>query len=484
MRTRALEGLASEKATARKRVFANAFRRGGAGSKKYLEREGTLLGKALTIILTSPGKTVKKTHFNRQAQAVFREIQMDLRPQSYEKICQLLQRGVQIPNPLTVDIGQEVKVEQISGQGVRIYPGCRIYGEKTVISADCRLGYEAPVTIENCLLGAKVELKGGFFSNSVFLDRANMGLGAQVREGCLLEEEASGAHCVGLKQTILFPFVTLGSLINFCDCLMAGGTSRQNHSEVGSSYIHFNFTPDADKTTPSLIGDVPRGVMLREPPIFLGGQGGIIGPVRLGYGNVVAAGSILRKDYPQDNLLIYAPLPTERVRPFEPFTYRQFRRVLQNNFLYLANLAALETWYTQIRRPFLAKAEFGLFLYEGAREQLAAARRERIKRLKTMAEKAVAQTPPGRKPETVAAGKAFLDNLNAIEEIFSGKVEGEVAQRSQEAFLTAFTQATAGSSNYIEAIQSLPPELASLGVRWLAGLVDDLCAKAAGMVPV
>ena len=109
-----------------------------------------------------------------------------------------------------------------------------------------------------------------------------MGPGAQVREGCLLEEEANGAHCVGLKQTILFPFVTLGSLINFCDCLMAGGTSRKDHSEVGSSYIHFNFTPDGDKTTASLFGDVPRGVMLDQPPIFLGGQGGAVGPVRAG----------------------------------------------------------------------------------------------------------------------------------------------------------------------------------------------------------
>lgn len=54
---------------------------------------------------------------------------------------------------------------------------------------------------------------------------------------------------------------------------MAGGTSRKDHSEVGSSYIHFNFTPDGDKTTPSLIGDVPRGEMLNQTPIFLGRQG-------------------------------------------------------------------------------------------------------------------------------------------------------------------------------------------------------------------
>ena len=112
----------------------------------------------------------------------------------------------------------------------------------------------------------------GYISSSVFLDQANVGSGAQVREGCLLEEEANGSHTVGMKQAILFPFVTLGSLINFCDAFLAGGTSRKDHSEVGSSYIHFNYTPNQDKATASLLGDVPRGVMLREPRSFSGGR--------------------------------------------------------------------------------------------------------------------------------------------------------------------------------------------------------------------
>jgi len=30
-----------------------------------------------------------------------------------------------------------------------------------------------------------------------------------------------------------------------------------------------------------LFGDVPRGVMLNQPPIFLGGQGGAVGPIRV-----------------------------------------------------------------------------------------------------------------------------------------------------------------------------------------------------------
>ena len=277
---------------------------------------------------------------------------MDINQRCHDRITALIQKGVEILNPASVDLGNEVDIDRIAGTGVRIYPGCRIYGKETVIASGCRIGCEGPVTIDNCQLGPQVELKGGYFAKSVFLEKANMGSGAQVREGCILEEEANGAHCVGIKQTILFPFVTLGSLINFCDCLMSGGTSRKNHSEVGSSYIHFNFTPEGDKTTASLIGDVPRGVMLNQPAIFLGGQGGIVGPIRMGFGNVVAADSVLRTDYPDDNQLIVGKTPAEKKVPYIPRAYPGFRRVLENNILYLANLMALEEWYRQVRRPF------------------------------------------------------------------------------------------------------------------------------------
>src|SRR5208283_4205521 len=102
---------------------------------------------------------------------------MDLRQPCAEKVLRLIEKGVQIPNPLTIDIGEEVSVDLVSGHGVRIYPGCRIYGEKTVISAGVQIGYEAPATIDNCQIGPKVELKGGFFNRSVFLRGSSMGLG-------------------------------------------------------------------------------------------------------------------------------------------------------------------------------------------------------------------------------------------------------------------------------------------------------------------
>ena len=88
---------------------------------------------------------------------------MDMKPRCHEKIVQLINKGIDLPNPLTLDIGDEVNIDQISASNVRIYPGCRIYGEHTVISSGARIGYEGPVTIENCQLGQDVELKSGYF---------------------------------------------------------------------------------------------------------------------------------------------------------------------------------------------------------------------------------------------------------------------------------------------------------------------------------
>lgn len=401
---------------------------------------------------------------------------MDFTPKSHEKIRQLLKKGVEITNPGTVDIGEDVNINRISGKNVRIYPGCRIYGSKTVISSGCKLGYEAPLTMADCQLGSSVELKGGFFNTSVFLEKASMGSGAHVREGCIMEEEASGAHNVGLKQTILFPFVTLGSLINFCDCFMAGGTSRQNHSEVGSSYIHFNFTPDGDKTTPSLIGDVPRGVMLNQPPIFLGGQGGMVGPVRLGYGNVVAAGTILRKDYPQDNQLIFDTPKSRGSRSFIVVAYPNLKRILENNILYLANIKALEAWYRNVRKPFFKVQEFGSFIYTGAMSQLASAREERMKRLRAMAQRAAISFPQKLSTTKMKERQVLFENIGKIEDILAQNIYDTKTTKSEKIFLRDFEQfCSKHAMPFIETIQKLPPAISAKGVLWLQEIVNYYC---------
>ena len=303
-------------------------------------------------------------------------------------------------------------------------------------------------------------MKGGYFRRAVFLEGAAMGLGAHVREGSILEEQASGAHCVGLKQTILFPFVTLGSLINFCDCLMAGGTSRKNHSEVGSSYIHFNFTADGDKTTPSLFGDVPGGVMLNQPPIFLGGQGGSVGPLRLGYGNVTAAGTILRKDVLETGRIIIGKTHRGGEVPFVPGMYSGLKRIIENNILYLGNLMALEQWYMHVRKPFLESRELGNLIFQGALNNLFLAKNERKKRLMSMAEKL--RHPPG---ETEGASSSpgrveFFEKITELCQVFDPENISETGLNERDQLIEEIHKAGTGG-NYIRVIQGLPPATVS-----------------------
>jgi len=409
---------------------------------------------------------------------------VELKVRSYEKIVALVNKGASIPNPLTLDIGDEVDTALISGNGVTIFPGCRIYGRGTVISSGTKLGSEGPVTVDDCQIGPNVELKGGYFNKAVFLEKSNMGLGAHVREGCILEEEAGGAHCVGLKQTILFPFVTLGSLINFCDCLMAGGTSREDHSEVGSSYIHFNFTPDGDKIA-SLVGDVPRGVMLNKAPIFLGGQGGMVGPRRVGFGNTIAAGTVLRQDVSEENKLVFGKGMSGEIRDRSPNKYPSLDRVIGNTVLYLANLAALEQWYLHVRQPFFMKQEFGDLVFAGAMDKLSSAKEERLKRFQSMAKKAVDSIAryPDRKQFEVGV-KELHAAADALRELFSGDHALGLGADLRQGFLAAVQAQMQGSGRkYIEFIKGLSTEASKAGTRWLEAVVSSLCSEAQALMP-
>ena len=408
-----------------------------------------------------------------------------------QSVKQLISKGVKIHNPGSITIGDEVSIERISGDGVVIHGGCRLFGSATAILPDCEIGYEGPVTIENCQLGRHVKLGGGFFSHSTLLEKASFGSGAHVRAGCLVEEEANGAHTVALKQTVLFPFVTLGSLINFCDCLMAGGTSRRNHSEVGSSYIHFNYTPDQDKATPSLIGDVPRGVMVNQRPIFLGGQGGLVGPVRLGYGTVIAAGTIYRKDFPQGDGLLFAGSALKRQQPLYPGLYHNVKRIITNNTNYIANVIALKRWYQDVRSLFFGPDPLGLALYEGALEKIEMVLAERIKRLGELAERMpesieiYRRVMKDRAPRNqVEMRREFFKYWEDIEKFLTdnGNTTGNPDLR--EEFLGHINSMLhEAGKDYLRLVQGLGDHGRKKGAEWLQGIVDEMNSGVLGLIP-
>jgi UDP-N-acetylglucosamine/UDP-N-acetylgalactosamine diphosphorylase len=264
---------------------------------------------------------------------------------------------------------------------------------------------------------------------------------------------------------------------------MAGGTSRRDHSEVGSSYIHFNFTPDGNKTTASLIGDVPRGVLLDQKPIFLGGQGGMVGPLQLQYGTTVAAGSVLRRDVALENKLVIAGAPPAAVLDYGRGSTAGIGRIIGHNFTYLANVCALEEWYRHVRRNFFARQEFGGLIYEGALEKLAMAKKERIKRLQVMVEKVPAGRHPACSCAVESAGCELHAGMQRACEVFMRPCADKKLDGLRLTFLAAFEQHAGGYGDYIAAVQSMPPDARMFAHTWLADVVEDYAAQAAVLVP-
>jgi hypothetical protein len=402
-------------------------------------------------------------------------------PDLSQPVRKLLHRGVVIPCPHSVEVDDSVVPERIA-PGVLIHAGCRIAGASTSVGPGSELGRESPVVMEDCQLGHKVALKGGYFSGATFLDGVDMASAAHVRSATLLEEEAGGAHAVGFKQTIFLSFVTAGSLVNFCDALMAGGTSRKNHSEIGSSYIHFNFTPHQDKATPSLIGDVPRGVFMDQAPVFLGGQGGLVGPARIAYGTVIPAGTICRQDILEEGKIFAASEAPKAPRIFDPRIYRGIDRIVTNNLIYIGNLWALKAWYCHARVRSMAADVFGQACHAGALVRIEDCLKERIRRMSELADKVAysAKFALAETGEDLPAGikhrqQVLADCWPEMEARLKAGPPEVTGSAQRDVFLREWEQVNV-SAGHSGAVRALNPGARKAGTAWLQEIVDTAAA--------
>jgi len=123
---------------------------------------------------------------------------------------------------------------------------------------------------------------------------------ARIRGHSAWEEGSNSAHNCDTKTSILGYKTTLGSLINFCNVLMLGGTSPRLEvgSEVGSGTINFNFLPfgatvGALIKPSTVVGSIESPFLACDGAptryAFIGGHTSIIAPVVIGLGSIVAA---------------------------------------------------------------------------------------------------------------------------------------------------------------------------------------------------
>ena len=297
-------------------------------------------------------------------------------------------QGVTVVDCRQTYLDEAVDVTRIC-RGAVLFPGTRLLGGQTFVGPGAKIGIEGPAVLDDSIIGENAEVGSGYLKEAVMLRSARVGSNAHIRSGTLLEEEASTAHAVGLKHTILMSFATMGSLINFCDGLISGGKSRREHTEVGSGFIHFNFTPrgqNGDKATPSLIGDVAHGVFLRQPRIFLGGLSGIVGPQKVGFGSCTVAGQVLRREVPPNRLV--GDVPREVDKEFYASVDAP-TRILKLNLEYIGNLNALRAWYRDVRLariPTDTKYEHIRVVTQAALKLLSVCIDERVARLRQFLE--------------------------------------------------------------------------------------------------
>lgn len=402
-------------------------------------------------------------------------------------IDRLLRRGVVIPAPENTYVGPDVDPDRVE-PGAVLLPFCRLEGPRTLVGRGARLGTGGPAFVRDCAVGRDAELSSGTFEDAVFLDGAVFGPSGHARAGTLFEEGARAAHAVGVKQTILLPFATLGSLINFCDCLLAGGGGPDDHSEVGSGFIHFNFTPSGahgDKATPSLFGDAVRGVFLRERRIFLGGDGGVVGPTSVGYGTVLAAGTTYRRDR-GEGVLVYAERLPDRERPFDPLVFRGAREKIAKNLAFLAQLAALRAFYVEVRATLAASDPFATEMVRAAVGLLDGAAAERVKQAERLgpdfarsAERLVAEGGDAAGPEATyqrefearfaPVKRALVDLRRAADETADG-ADARVLRDSAR-----------GARGYLDWARALPEAVVEAGKRRLGAVAEAYLRGAAGL---
>ncbi|MFC1886995.1 hypothetical protein ACFLZM_08055, partial [Thermodesulfobacteriota bacterium] len=169
--------------------------------------------------------------------------------------------------------------------------------------------------------------------------------------------------------------------------------------------------------------------------------------------------------------------------PFTPGIYRSVKRIVVNNIIYIANLAALMNWYVHVR-SLLISDDFSEPLFVGLKDKLSMAIKERVKQFQTFCRKMPAsieayqdQTSGKASPLLLGQKQELFENLPEFNNYFTKKFDEDGDHAHRDAFLNIINLAIRKTGkDYISVIQSLGPKEAASGTLWLQGIVDQISA--------
>jgi UDP-N-acetylglucosamine/UDP-N-acetylgalactosamine diphosphorylase len=214
-----------------------------------------------------------------------------------------------------------------------------------------------------------------------------------------------------------------------------------------------------------MMGNVHQGVMLDQHPIFLGGQGGLVGPVRIGFGCLTGAGSIVRKDEERPDRIIMDGVTKTLSLPRRPKILTGTVRVFNHNIRYIAGLVALNAWYIHVR-PLFATDFLSRELVQGLQITLAGCITERLRQLETFC---------GSLGKTSNRDRILASMESACRQADLALAPGSpLSPLGNEFVARVAAMVDEKGKDYISTIQGLSSELKSLGSEWLQDIETTL----------
>ena len=228
-----------------------------------------------------------------------------------------------------------------------------------------------------------------------------------------------------------------------------------------------------------MLGNVHQGVMLDQSPIFLGGQGGLVGPRTLAFGTVTAAGTICRRDEQRPGCLIFGGAMKSGSIPMGKKKFRDVKTIFKKNCFYIQSLISLLAWYQQIRPLFFSKDPLSRALVSGMQATLKGCIKERIKRLdgfctslKSSGGDALGQTEGS--PPMLTPHDAVIQQWVQTKYQMENSAFVDPLPRAPDSFVDHILRGIdLQGFHYIRVIQSLSPTARAMGMAWLTGI----CAK-------
>lgn len=198
----------------------------------------------------------------------------------------------------------------------------------------------------------------------------------------------------------------------------------------------------------------------------------MVGPVEVGFGAVLAAGSIVRKDVPE-NALVATSGRSVRIKGFDRRRRGSVRRAFATTAKLVATLHSLDAWYRTVRIPHASGRERALLT--SARSQIQAQARERAKRLSRVV--SVLGERDARKGSARRKSIAREHrHLVAIWGELRDLLEKPVAPGAPPPdFLEGYRQARQSGDRHLDAVRAAPGAQAT--AKWLNGMVDGVTLR-------